>query len=90
MDFEIVRFMGFISVPLMIPIILYTVRKFRKTPVSKNPTVTMASIFLVVTVLTLFAQTTVEFKIVALMIEGLVYLLFWHIAYSEYKDNKST
>lgn len=87
MDFDIVRFMSFISLPLMIPVILYALRKFFKKPVNKNPTAMMLSIFAAITALTLIAQVTVEFKVVALLIEGLVYAVFWHLAYSEYKQN---
>jgi len=88
MDFDILRFMSFISFPLMIPVILYAMRKLLKKPVIKNPTFSMATIFLVVTAITLIAQVSLEFKIAALVIEGLVYLLFWHFAYSEYKQQK--
>ena len=87
MDFDIVRFMSFISLPLMIPVILYALRKFFKKPVTQNPTPVIVSIFLVITALTLIAQVTVEFKVAALLIEGLVYVVFWHLAYSEYKQN---
>ena len=90
MEFDIGRFLAFIALPILPPVLMYAVRKLFKRPQLTNPAIPLVILYILMLVITLPALVSIQIKIAALVVEAAVYFAFWSIGYAEYKQNKQT